>query len=79
MSAPPFFQSVGRGDLKFWGEDNRPTVAVWEGFIGIGAGAVVEKDWQVEGLGGLVQVKEKRRRASRWKINLLKPQQAYKS
>jgi len=33
-------------------------------FIGIGAGAVVQKDWQVEGLGGLVQVKEKRRRAT---------------
>ena len=28
-------------------------------FIGIGAGAVVEKDGQVEGLGGLVQVEEK--------------------
>jgi len=30
MSAPPFFQSAGRGDLKFWGEDARPTVVVWE-------------------------------------------------
>jgi len=30
MSAPPFFQSAGRGDLKFWGEDDRPTVVVWE-------------------------------------------------
>ena len=28
-------------------------------FIGIGAGAVVGKDGQVEGLGGLVQVEEK--------------------
>jgi len=28
-------------------------------FIGIGAGAVVEKDRQVEGLGGLVQVEGK--------------------
>jgi len=49
-------------------------------FIGIRAGAVVEKDGQVEGLSGLVQVEEKRRRAtpvsSRWKRNLLKPQQA---
>jgi len=33
-------------------------------FIGIGAGAVVGKDGQVEGLGGLVQVEEKRRRAT---------------
>ena len=28
MSAPPFFQSAGRGDLKFWGEDDGPTVVV---------------------------------------------------
>jgi len=26
MSAPPFFQSVGRGDLLFWGEKKGPTV-----------------------------------------------------
>jgi len=31
MSAPPFFESAGRGDLKFWGEDDRHTVVVWEG------------------------------------------------
>ena len=30
MSAPPFFQSAGRGDLTFWGEDDGPTVVVWE-------------------------------------------------
>jgi len=30
MSAPPFFQSAGRGDLKFWGEDDGPTVVVLE-------------------------------------------------
>jgi len=30
MSAPPFFQSAGRGDLKFWGEDDGPTVIVWK-------------------------------------------------
>jgi len=30
MSAPPFFQLAGRGDLKFWGEDVGPTVLVWE-------------------------------------------------
>ena len=30
MSAPPFFQSAGREDLKFWGEDDGPTVVVWE-------------------------------------------------
>jgi len=34
MSAPPFFQSAGRGDLKFSGEDNRPTVVVWESLSG---------------------------------------------
>ena len=30
MSAPSFFQSAGRGDLKFWGEDDGTTVVVWE-------------------------------------------------
>jgi len=35
-----------------------------EKLIGIGAGAVVEKDGQVEGLGGLMQLKEKERRAT---------------
>ena len=28
LLAPPFFQSAGRGDLKFWGEDDGPTVVV---------------------------------------------------
>jgi len=30
MSAPPFFQSAGQEDLKFWGEDDGPAVVVWE-------------------------------------------------
>jgi len=34
MSAPPFFQSAGRGNLKprteFWGEDDGPNLVVWE-------------------------------------------------
>ena len=32
MSAPPLFQPAGRGNLKFWGEDDGPTVVVvvWE-------------------------------------------------
>jgi len=33
MSASPFFQSAGRGDLKFWGEDDGPTVVVWESLL----------------------------------------------
>ena len=33
MSAPPFFQSAGRGDLKFWGEDDGPTVFIDVAFI----------------------------------------------
>jgi len=44
MSAPPFFQSAGRGDLQFWGEDDGSMGK----FIGIGAKAVVGKDRQVE-------------------------------
>jgi len=30
MSATPFFQSAGRGDLKFWGEDDKPTESLSE-------------------------------------------------
>ena len=30
MSAPPFFQSAGRGDLLFWGVGEGPTVVTWE-------------------------------------------------
>ena len=30
MSAPLFFHSAGRGDLKFLGEDDGPTAVVWE-------------------------------------------------
>jgi len=33
ISAPPFFQSAGRGDLKIWGKDDEPTVAVWESLL----------------------------------------------
>ena len=30
MSAPPFFQSAGRGDLLFWRGKEGPTVVIWE-------------------------------------------------
>ena len=30
MSASPFFQSAGRGDLLFWGKTQGPTVLTWE-------------------------------------------------
>ena len=30
MSAPPYFQSAGRGDLFFWGKKEGPTVVIWE-------------------------------------------------
>jgi len=30
MSAPPFFQLAGRGDLLFWGEKEGPTAVIWE-------------------------------------------------
>jgi len=32
MSALLFFHSAGRGDLKFWGKDDGPTVVLWESF-----------------------------------------------
>ena len=84
MSAPLCLQSAGRGDLKFWGEDNRPTVYFMGKCIGIRAEAVVEKNRQVEGLGGLVQVETRKNRLkaapikSPWKRNIFKPQQASK-
>ena len=65
MSAPPFFQSAGRGDLNFWGEDDGPTVVVWESLSeSEQEHSPGRKDGQVEVLGGLVQLKEKRRRAT---------------
>ena len=33
MLAPPFFQLAGRGDLKFWIEDDGPIVVVWESLL----------------------------------------------
>ena len=30
MSAPPFFQLAGQGDLLFWGGKEGPTVVIWE-------------------------------------------------
>jgi len=30
MSAPLFLHSAGQGDVNFWGEDDGPTVVVWE-------------------------------------------------
>jgi len=30
VSAPPFFQSVGRGNLLFWGGTQGLTVVIWE-------------------------------------------------
>jgi len=30
ISAPSVFHSAGRRDLKFWGEDDGPTVVVWK-------------------------------------------------
>ena len=52
MSAPPVFQSAGRGDLKFWGEDDGPTVVVWESLLELEQEQWLEKmgkskDWVV--------------------------------
>jgi len=48
MSAPLIFQSAGRRELKFWGEDDGPTGCTGK-FIRIGAGVLVENNGQVEG------------------------------
>jgi len=52
MSAPPFFQSAGRGDLLFWGELERPTVLKWENLPEQGTSSWLEEantmhDWVV--------------------------------
>ena len=36
VSAPPFFQTAGRGDAKFWGDVDGPTVFLWEGLDDLG-------------------------------------------
>ena len=64
MSAPPLFPSAGRGDLKFWGEDDGPTVVVWKSLSESEQEQRSKKDGQAEGLVGLVQVEEQRRRAT---------------
>jgi len=64
MSALPFFQSAGRGDLKFWGEDDGPIVVVWESLSESEQVQWSKRFRQVEGFGGLVQVEEQRRRTT---------------
>ena len=64
MSAPPFFQSAGRGDLLFWGKRRRTNGSIMgesirtrkEKLTGI-----VEQDAR---LGRVVQVKKRGRRKS---------------
>ena len=33
LCVPPFFQSAGRGDLKFWAKDDGSTIVVWESLL----------------------------------------------
>jgi len=52
MSAPPFFQSAGRGDLLFWGGKEGPTVVIWESLSEKGEESWLEEantmhDWVV--------------------------------
>ena len=58
MSAPPFFQSAGRGDLLFWGAKEGPTEVIWESLseqeLEEKLGGRVEHDAR---LGRVVQVK----------------------
>jgi len=62
--APLFFQSAGRGDLKFWGEDDRTTVVVWERLSESEQEQWSKKMGRSKNLGSLVQVEGKRRRAT---------------
>jgi len=74
MSAPPFFQSAGQGYLKFWGEDDRPTVVVWESLSEPEQEQWSKKmsklkDW-------VVWCSSRKKDKGRWKRNLLRPPQA---
>jgi len=55
MSAPPFFQSAGRGDLLYWGEKEGPTVVIWESLSEQGN----ERGKHNARLGRVVQVKKR--------------------
>jgi len=78
--APCLLSGAGMRTPKVLGRGWRTYPCGMGKFIGIEVGAVVEKYEQVERLSGLLQVEEKRRRAtpvwSRWKTNFLKLQQA---
>ena len=57
MSDPLFFQSAGRRDLKFWGEDDGPTDLAWERLSDRSRSSGGKKG-QVEGLGGLAKTQK---------------------
>ena len=60
MSAPPLFESAGRGDLEFWGAVEGPTVIIWESLS-----ELEETNWlknkiaRQKGLGSMVQLKKR--------------------
>jgi len=58
MSDPPFFQLAGRGDLKFLGVVDGPTVVAWKSLS-----ESEQEQWskKMGRLCGLVQVEGKRR------------------
>ena len=58
MSAPPFFQSAGRGDLLFWGEKEGPTVVIWESLSETRKGKLAGRGEHDARLGRVVQVKK---------------------
>jgi hypothetical protein len=31
VTAPPFFPNAGRGTVRFWGNEQGPTVFLWDG------------------------------------------------
>ena len=52
VAAPPFFQTAGRGQTKFWGNTEGPTVFLWEGLDDDGRAwcrktTQTRKDWVV--------------------------------
>jgi hypothetical protein len=52
VTAPPFFPSAGRGTTRFWGNEQGPTVFLWEGLGEEGRGECervirTHRDWVV--------------------------------
>jgi len=63
VSAPLYFQSAGRGDLKFWGEDDGPIVVVWKVYRNLSRSGSRER-WASQRIGGFGAGREKKTKSN---------------